>query len=133
MGKFADGVTRYRLKVEQLSLQGFRKVVLDLDTKVVERTPVDTGRARANWQANIGPQPQSQGGDIATTVAALTLGDTAWLANGLPYIRVLEYGEFPNPPKGGTGKTVGGFSTQAPSGMIRLSALEFGDIVEQAT
>lgn len=34
-----------------------------------------------------------------------------------PYAGVLDDGLFPNPPKAGTGKTIGGYSTQAPKGM----------------
>ncbi len=33
------------------------------------------------------------------------------------YAGVLDQGLFPNPPKAGTGKTTGGYSTQAPKGM----------------
>ena len=33
------------------------------------------------------------------------------------YAGVLDDGLFPNPPKAGTGKTSGGYSTQAPKGM----------------
>jgi len=33
------------------------------------------------------------------------------------YADVLDEGLYPNPPKGGTGKTIGGYSTQAPKGM----------------
>lgn len=33
------------------------------------------------------------------------------------YADVLDEGLYPNPPKGGTGKTSGGYSTQAPKGM----------------
>jgi len=34
-----------------------------------------------------------------------------------PYSGILDYGGFPNPPKKGTGKTTGGYSTQATKGM----------------
>ena len=34
-----------------------------------------------------------------------------------PYAKVLDDGLYPNPPKQGTGKTVGGYSTQAKKGM----------------
>ena len=34
-----------------------------------------------------------------------------------PYAGVLDQGLYPNPPKAGTGKTSGGYSTQAPEGM----------------
>lgn len=33
------------------------------------------------------------------------------------YIEVLDKGQYPNPPKAGTGKTSGGYSTQAMKGM----------------
>ena len=33
------------------------------------------------------------------------------------YANVLDEGLYPNPPKGGAGKTSGGYSTQAPKGM----------------
>jgi hypothetical protein len=44
----------------------------------------------------------------------------------------LEYGGYPNPPKSGSGKTAGGYSIQAPAGMVRVSAAEFGEIVGAA-
>lgn len=144
MGAFTDAIHQYRVKIETQSLAALKKVVFDLDSKVVLRTPVGTtGRAQGNWQPSIGPEPQAISDDGATgadtslgAVAAkltdLRLGDTFWLANALPYIRVLEYGLYPNPPKKGTGKTVGGYSTQAPSGMVRVSAVEFEQIVAES-
>ena len=35
-----------------------------------------------------------------------------------PYSTVLDEGKYPNPPKKGTGKTLGGYSTQALNGMV---------------
>jgi hypothetical protein len=35
-----------------------------------------------------------------------------------PYSGVIDEGKYPNPPKQGTGKTRGGYSTQAPRGMV---------------
>ena len=35
-----------------------------------------------------------------------------------PYSGVIDRGEYPNPPKAGTGKTRGGYSTQAPKGIV---------------
>jgi hypothetical protein len=35
-----------------------------------------------------------------------------------PYSGVIDKGEYPNPPKKGTGKTQGGYSTQAPKGLV---------------
>jgi hypothetical protein len=35
-----------------------------------------------------------------------------------PYSEVIDKGKYPNPPKGGTGKTRSGYSTQAPKGIV---------------
>ena len=37
-----------------------RKITLEALTRLVLRTPVDTGRARANWQVAIGARPQGE-------------------------------------------------------------------------
>jgi hypothetical protein len=100
---------------------------------VVKRTPVDTGRARANWNASQGAldttttdsTDQARGAAEAARAGAMPAGGVVYLANSLPYARTLEYGEYPNPPKKPTGKTVNGFSKQAPQGMVRLSAQEY--------
>jgi hypothetical protein len=47
----------------------------------------------------------------------------------VPYIRVLEYGGYPLNPKHPSGRSDGGFSTQAPAGMVRISVLEFGGTI----
>lgn len=117
-----------------------RKSTLDVFTAVVLKSPVDTGRFRANWNV-------SQGAPDATVtdstdkgraqtevnkVQTLPVGGVTYLSNSLPYAQVLEYGLYPNPPKSPTGKTVDGFSKQAPQGMVRLSALEYNDYVKKA-
>lgn len=76
--------------------------------RVIERTPVDTGRARGNWQV-------SEGAPVLTTVdttdksggqtlrngtgaiAALKPYTAAFITNNLRYIEVLEYGLYPRP------------------------------------
>ena len=57
-------------------------------------TPKDTGNARRN-----------------TKRRGMTI------VGNYPYAGVLDDGLFPNPPKKGTGKTTGGYSTQAKKGM----------------
>ena len=52
-----------------------------------------------------------------------------WIYNNLEYIHVLEFGLFPTPVKKGTRipgggyeiRSEGGFSKQAPGGMVRLA------------
>lgn len=117
-----------------------RKSTLEVFSAVVKKSPVDTGRFRANWNVSAGAVDTStttstnQGRAAQEVAKALELpvGGVVFLANSLPYARVLEYGEYPDPPKGGKGKTKGGFSRQAPAGMVRLTAMEFNDYVQKA-
>lgn len=93
-----------------------RVICLDLLSGIVMKTPVDTGRARGNWQASIGSPRMTQlettdaNGDV--TIAAgqdavsQAPGNVFWITNNLPYIMRLEYE---------------GWSNQAPRGMARLT------------
>ena len=105
-----------------------RKACIDLYRRIVERTPVDTGRAKANWQlgtfysANDG----KEGGtfnDIASIVNSEVSGfklgindDQVIIYNNLEYISALENGH----------------SAQAPSGMVAVSLAEFEQFFKDA-
>jgi hypothetical protein len=107
---------------------------------VVVLTPVDTGRARSNWSISRGESPSAfvrfaRGSPLDATRAAseltrLGVYQTVWITNPLPYIRVLEYGGYPQEPVRGSWdrktktwviKSVGGYSRQAPRGMVRIT------------
>ena len=102
-----------------------RKSTADLFAAVVRRSPVDTGRFRANWNVSYGSADyttsdstdQVRGTTQALKALTLPVGGVTYLANGLPYARRLEYG----------------YSAQAPGGMVRLAAAEFADYVREAT
>lgn len=97
-----------------------RKVLIEMCSRIIIRTPVDEGRARGNWQPAIGAPPE---GAIAindktgeatiskATAQALKVkaGDVFVLANNLPYIKRLEEGH----------------SKRAPDGMVALTVQEF--------
>lgn len=85
------------------------------------------GRFRANWQLSIGApvegtldQVDPAGGvtlaKLKLQVESLTAGQTAYIVNNLPYAIPLEYGH----------------STQAPSGMVRVTLARFQQIVAAA-
>ncbi len=103
-----------------------RKIGLELFSRVIMRTPVDKGRARANWQVAINSAPSGvldlNDKDGSATISAadaamtgLKAGDTIYLANNLPYIQKLEDGS----------------SKQAPAGMVALSVQDFQNIAKQ--
>ena len=98
------------------------QLVLDLLRRVVLKTPVDTGRARGNWQVGIGEIPDGildRTADPQAIIAAaekkleqLGFGEIVWVANNLEYVTFLEDGS----------------SQQAPAGMLRLSLAELETI-----
>jgi hypothetical protein len=122
--------------VRRLDLLG-RKIALELFRRVIYKTPVDSGRARANWQVTIGSAASgtveiddTNGTATMTRATAASrgfrAGDIIYLTNNLPYIMKLEEGGYPDGPK-----TVGGFSRQAPAGMVALTVQEFAIVVNQ--
>ena len=106
-----------------------RKICLDLASSIILKTPVDTGRARANWQTSVNnvhndtvnTTDKAGGATIAAaaTGAQNAPGNVFYITNNLPYIASLEFGLYRPGPK-----TVGGFSKQAPNGMVRISINE---------
>jgi hypothetical protein len=137
VGSFEDDLRKFERKTTRKLTQVGRKVALELFKRVIYKTPVDSGRARANWQVTIGAQAsgtveiddKSGGATMSKATAAsagFKAGDTIYLTNNLPYIRKLEEGGYPDGPK-----TVGGFSRQAPAGMVALTVQEFAQVVNQ--
>lgn len=100
-------------------------VTIKLFGAVIRDTPVDSGRARANWQLTEGAPAT---GTVETTAPgkqgltvneaqqiAKTTGDTSlYLSNNLPYIQGLEEGT----------------SKKAPEGMVRRNVVRFGRLIK---
>lgn len=100
-----------------------REVALAADRTVVRATPVDTGRARANWQATLGAPAvgtvdetpgkrasvASATGRNAGVIAQYkggTPGAAIFLTNNLPYIVPLNDGHSKQAPAGFVEKAV---------------------------
>jgi len=98
-----------------------------LYSSIVRKTPVDTGRARANWNISTGSLDASITGSTRKSPKPISSmpkaeGDESiFISNNLPYIETLEYGGYPKNPKGGNGKTINGYSKQAPEGMVGVT------------
>ena len=80
------------------------KVRLELLSRIVMKTPVDTGRARGNWQVSSG-EPASgydldkkddKGGAVISEgfgkINNTPINEVLWITNNLPYIVALENG-----------------------------------------
>ncbi len=88
-----------------------RKIGMDAWTGVTRKTPVDTGRARANWNIGVGVVDSSTSDATSQSVPTLRKGDgvnALYITNNLPYIESLERGD----------------STQAPNGMVEVTMTE---------
>jgi hypothetical protein len=127
LGNFELDIKRFVDKAKGNIDLVVRKVALDLFSRVIEKSPVDTGRFKSNWQVAIGAIPpgtlelfDKDGSATISRVDAAVLqlkaGDIIYLVNNLPYSRRLEYG----------------YSKQAPAGMVRTSVQEYGAVVTTA-
>lgn len=131
-----------------------RKTALELLRSMVLKTPVDTGRLRANWQVglNVTDATTTDSDDPVSRAEArlgsFEAGMTIYLTNALPYAAAVEYGLYPDPPKLGTyvpkgssragfsgpgyvQLSSGGYSKQAPSGMVRITLVEYGAYLQK--
>ncbi len=122
---FSTDLQKYAKKTGRSHEKLFRGVCLSMGTSVIMRTPVDTGRARGNWQSSIskpkkGTLDRVGGGaamtELDATVKTLSLGQIFYFSNNLPYIEGLE---------SGTG------SKQAPIGMLAVTVANFEKTVER--
>jgi hypothetical protein len=101
-----------------------RKLTFEIFKAVVLKSPVDTGRFRANWNISADVPDYSttpstikaRGGAEAARALSFPSGGVVYLSNGLPYARVLEDGS----------------SKQAPQGMVKVTVAEFDTFLKKA-
>ena len=96
-----------------------RAATSEVFSNIIQMTPVDTGRARGNWQCTIGAPfvGEDASGDImkAQSVIPRRSGSVVYLTNNVPYIGKLEY--------------IPSYSRQAPAGMVRISVALFEGVL----
>lgn len=135
-GKWSLDLTKYaKAKDEQIKTVR-KKVAMAIYSGVVQRTPVDTGRARGNWVIGIGEDIQTAtertgdcSGQEIPKLNSANGDETIYISNNLPYIAKLEYGGYSK--KSDSGKTINGYSKQAPQGMVGVTMARIKDKVEQ--
>lgn len=124
---FADQIKQFSVKVENLSHAVVSDCVNGVAFKVDERSPVDTGHFRANWQLGVGTMPAGQiagvdptgaglGNRVTARIPADAAGKVYYLTNNLPYAQRLEMG----------------YSKQAPQGMVGRTVTEWQGLVDKA-
>jgi hypothetical protein len=139
MGTFALDVRAFVEKTKKNNETVMRQVSLKLFSAIIKASPVDTGRFRMNWQAASGGNlavgvkngVDPSGSKAVFQMTSVVARDPNWyeftLANNLPYANVIEYGGYP----GDGPNTVGGFSKQAPQGVVRVNVLRFQQLIDQ--
>ena len=119
MSTFAIDISKFVKKAEGNADKVVREICLNLLTDIVQGTPVDTGRARANWFTSInstsdattdysGSKDAAAGVSIARAMpdVAKATGNIFSISNNLPYIYRLEFEQW---------------SDQAKDGMVRIA------------
>jgi hypothetical protein len=116
-GQFSRRMAIRSTQVAGGAERAIRRAAVAADTALVMTTPVDTGRARGNWNVSVGriddtvyssnfPGPSEALAQGQMTIGKWKLGSgVIFIANSLPYIQRLE----------------DGYSAQAPSGMVQFA------------
>jgi len=138
---FSDDIKRFTVKCAANSDAVTRTTVLGITSSIDEMSPVGNadnwahpekkppgyvgGHFRANWQLGVNVQPtgiiegtayQGKVEQEQAKIPAKAAGHVYWYQNNLPYAIPLEDGH----------------SGQAPNGMVGLTAVRFGGIVDTA-
>lgn len=133
---FSGSLSAFARKTRSSLSEAHRAIVIELFGSIIADTPVDEGRARGNWQTNVGGAKtgvlerldatgpvgsntaRTNGGSIAEMVSNTgDAGDKVYMANNLPYAEPLEFGHS---------------QTQAPAGMVRKNYARVHNIVAKA-
>lgn len=136
-----------------LILSEQKKITSILFTSLVFNTPVDQGEARGGWMLGIAlpidgnpqrlsPDGTSVIGQELSKLVQLVSPSKIFITNNVPYITVLDQGEFVPPDPGPSGdlrpgkegaiRVTGGYSTQAPEGIVDPAIKELLELLVTA-
>lgn len=150
---FSVDVSKWVEKANLNNEEVVRSTAIKLFSAIIQSSPVDEGTFRNNWFVS-GLTPSSEvdptdvGGSDQDVIDRMTSDvlsikgiDAFTLTNNLPYAEVIEYGGYPKTPKNTTsvfganvsqtGKTINGFSKQAPQGVVRVNAMRFQNLIDE--
>jgi len=156
--KFVADLEKFRIKSENSINDARKMMAYELFSRVIDRTPVyfshepNAGNTKFNWKCTINNLPGSvlKGTDkkgnatknrMLAALSRVQGDDTIYFSNSVPWIFMLEDGLYPKQVKYGswnkkTGKyevrSSGGYSKQAPKGMVKVTLAEYPYIAKQA-
>lgn len=141
MAGFSLDVAAFCQKAKKNPETVMRQTSLRLFSAIIFETPVAEsfgGRLKLNWQAS-GTNPASgildgldkTGDATVNKMSDFILKNPYWqdvtLTNNLPYAEVIEFGGYP----GDGPNTIGGYSKQAPAGMVRVNITRFNTLLNE--
>jgi len=106
-----NGIERIRARLDEITKEtndSIRRIFIDVQERIIDASPVaeeNGGNFRNRW--------------IPVTFGPQVLGKSYKLINTAPYANVIEYGGFTTKPE--TEMTIGGYSKQAPQGIVRVN------------
>lgn len=119
-----------------------KKAFIELTTEIIETSPVDEGRFRANWFPAIDGFSDEVTEDtderraknrLAPMYNKLKTGQMLTLSNNLDYAMAIEYGEYGTKNAGSPDSKVtsSGYSKKAPSGVVRVNIGRWADYIDE--
>lgn len=127
--KFRGDINRFIAKSNAAMDLYAKKVVIDLQARVIEKTPVDKGQLHWNWFIGnnaINLHTESHEGDgkgaaasrNAQVVEGIKInGQIIYITNSLPYAYRIEYE---------------GWSNKAPAGMVGVTIAEMNSVLNKS-
>lgn len=114
-------------KIQSETQEVFQEFAQGVGERMIDRTPVDTGRAKGNWQTKLNETPtesllryDKEGveakEELREVTSKATVDDKITISNCVTYTENLEYGS----------------SKQAPEGMVRITVAEADEIFQSA-
>jgi hypothetical protein len=155
---FITDIAKFKIKSENTIDDTRKFLAFELFSRVVDRTPVGflyeptSGNTKFNWTCTINTLPTSilKGVDKKGNVTKARMekvldrvksDDIIFFSNSVSHIFQIEDGLYPKSPSVGSWnkqtksyeiRSSGGFSKQAPAGMVKLTLLAFSSVSKNA-
>ena len=143
-GKFALDLESFTKLTNGKMAIVVKKSFFELSKEIIETSPVDEGRFRANWFPAINKfsSEETESTDeirtinkLMPTINKFKLGDSITLSNNLPYAMRIEYGGYGTSTSSSIDSKVtsDGFSKKAPHGVVGINILRWSEYVDEQT
>ena len=129
MSRLQDDLARQQQRIEQRCQRFVGVLLQQIYYALVDKSPVDTGRFSSNWKLGEGGINSETTTDTTVPELALpviTLGQSYFVSNSLPYALRLEHGWSQQAPAGMVGIVLAEMQEHGPLVAAALQALPSG-------